>query len=113
MTNPGLGSIIKHGAARGFKFGLYTNGYMLTEKYLEQQQGVWDLDTLRISLYGYDTESYYNTTKSKKGFDIVKQNAITFSKLRNRLGKKVKFGFNYVVLPGQAKHIYKIIKFVE
>jgi dTDP-4-amino-4,6-dideoxy-D-glucose ammonia-lyase len=113
LTNPGLGSIIKHGAARGFKFGLYTNGYMLTEKYLEQQQGVWDLDTLRISLYGYDTESYYNTTKSKKGFDIVKQNAITFSKLRNRLGKKVKFGFNYVVLPGQAKHIYKIIKFVE
>ena len=113
LTNPGLGSIIKHGAARGFKFGLYTNGYMLTEKYIEQHPGLWYLDTLRISLYGYDAESYYNTTKNKKGFDVVKQNALAFSNLRDQVANNVKFGFNYVILPGQAKHIDKVIKFVE
>ncbi|MBF85736.1 MAG: hypothetical protein CL489_14870 [Acidobacteria bacterium] len=116
LTNPGLSSIIKHGAERGFKFGLYTNGYMLTDKYVEQHPGLWQLDTLRISLYGWDAESYYNTTKNKKGFDIVKQNAITFSKLRDELfvyKPRIKFGFNYIVLPGQAKHIDKVVKFVE
>jgi dTDP-4-amino-4,6-dideoxy-D-glucose ammonia-lyase len=113
LTNPELGNIIKYGARNGFKFGLYTNGYMLTNKYLEQNEGLWYLDTLRISLYGWDARSYYDTTKSKKGFDIVKQNAITFSNLRNQVAKNVKFGFNYIVLPGQAKHLDKIIKFVE
>jgi len=113
LTNPELGNIIKYGSKKGFNLGLYTNGYMLTKRYLEQNEGLWYLDTLRISLYGYDAKSYYETTKNKKGFDIVKQNATVFSTLRNQVAKNVKFGFNYIVLPGQAKHLDKIIKFVE
>ena len=51
LTNMKLGEIISHGKKLGYKIPLITNAHMLTPKHLTNQPGIWDLDSLRISLY--------------------------------------------------------------
>ena len=44
---------------------MYTNGYMLTPKYLEKNPEIFNLDSLRISFYGIDEAQYFDVTKKK------------------------------------------------
>ena len=48
---------------------LITNGYSLTENFVKRNPGIWKLDSLRLSLYGVDEESYYFITRLKKLFN--------------------------------------------
>mgnify|MGYP003319195473 CR=1 FL=1 len=82
---------ISYGNAQGFKMQMYTNGYALSEKFLEKQPGIFDLEMMRISLYGHDAESYYKVTKNKKGYDIVLKNIKNFCKLVEQNNSKIKF----------------------
>ena len=59
LTNMKLGEIITYGKKLGYKIPLITNAHMLTPKYLKMQPGIWDLDSLRVSLYGTDQESTF------------------------------------------------------
>ena len=43
-----LGEIITHGKKLGYKIPLITNAHMLTPRYLERQQGIWDLDSGKL-----------------------------------------------------------------
>jgi dTDP-4-amino-4,6-dideoxy-D-glucose ammonia-lyase len=52
LTNPHIGKIISYGNSQGFKMQMYTNGYALTKNFLQKQQGILDLEVMRISLYG-------------------------------------------------------------
>ena len=66
LTNPHIGKIISYGTSQGFKMQMYTNAYALSKNFLERQPGLFDLEVMRVSLYGYDSESYYRVTKNKK-----------------------------------------------
>ena len=71
LTNPKLGSIIKTGSDRGFKLPLITNAYSLTDSFVKKNPEIWLLDSLRISLYGHDDQSYKDITQLDKSFKSI------------------------------------------
>jgi dTDP-4-amino-4,6-dideoxy-D-glucose ammonia-lyase len=112
LTNPGLGALVSAGAARGFKLSLYTNGFMLTPHLLNKQPGLWDLDSLRISLYGPDRLSTTRVTRHGKAFEQVRRNAADCLRLRNERRAATKLGFNFVILPGHAHQVLRIAELI-
>ena len=113
LTNSGLGDIISHAKSEGHRVPLITNGHMLTPKYLEKNPGLWDLDSLRISLYGTNEESTYFVTRNKKAYHMVKSNVVEFLKLRNEINPKLKFGFNYIILPENIDTILQLLDYIN
>jgi dTDP-4-amino-4,6-dideoxy-D-glucose ammonia-lyase len=111
LTNPYIGDIIAYGTSRGFKMQMYTNGYALSSNFLEKQQGILDLEVLRISMYGYDTESYHKVTKNSKAFDTVIAN------IKNLCQKEYKtqarLGINYIILPGHSRDLVPLFKLIS
>jgi dTDP-4-amino-4,6-dideoxy-D-glucose ammonia-lyase len=112
LTNPGLGELVRAGAARGFKLSLYTNGFMLTPHLLQKQPGLWDLDTLRISLYGGNAAEAARVTQHDKAYDQVRRNAAQYLRLRNERGAATKFGFNFVLLHDHADQVLDIVEMI-
>ena len=112
LTNPGIGKLVTSGSQRGFKLSMYTNGYMLTPQLLARQTGLWDLDTLRISMYGVNAESATAVTSNPKAFAQVVQNATAFLAARNERGSPLKFGFNFVVLPGRVEEVLALVELI-
>jgi dTDP-4-amino-4,6-dideoxy-D-glucose ammonia-lyase len=113
LTNPDIGKIISHGTSQGFNMQMYTNGYALSKNFLEKQQGIFDLEVLRVSLYGYDSESYYRVTKNKKAYDIVLKNLKDFCVQVPGTNSRIKLGVNWIILPGHSndvKYVFKMIK---
>tara|TARA_A100001391_G_scaffold7663_1_gene5086 strand:+ start:1955 stop:3211 length:1257 start_codon:yes stop_codon:yes gene_type:complete len=113
LTNSHIGKIISYGNAQGFKMQMYTNGYALSEKFLEKQSGIFDLEMMRISLYGHDAESYYKVTKNKKGYDIVLKNIKNFCKLVEQNKSKIKLGVNFIILPGHADDLIDVFNMIQ
>lgn len=113
LTNPHIGNIISYGNQKGFKMQMYTNGYALTERFLERQQGILDLEILRISLYGHDQESYYKVTKNKKGYSIVKENLKNFCRLVSQTNSKLKLGVNFIILPGHSQDLINVFQMIR
>lgn len=112
LTNDGIGEIVKYGSELGFKMSIYTNGFLLTPGLLERQKGLWDLDVLRISIYGIDEESTYNVTKNKKAFNRVINNVKEFLVLRDKNKSAVKLGFNFVILPGCSHQVLELAELI-
>ncbi len=108
LTNPRIGEMITYAKQSGFKIPLITNGYSLTENFLNKTPGIWDLDSLRISLYGVDKESYHFITRVEKSFEMVKRNSINFLLKRNINNKNLKFGFNFIIIPENIDQLLKI-----
>ena len=93
---------------------MYTNAYMLTEKFLNKNKELFNLDYLRISIYGTDKEDYIQTTKHLKGFDQVFSNIPEYIKLKNKIGSKTKFGMNYIILKKYKEKFQELIsKMIE
>jgi len=88
---------------------LITNGYSLTENFVKRNPGIWKLDSLRLSLYGVDEESYYFITRLKKSYSMVIKNSINFLKQRNEINPKLKFGLNFIVIPENIDQVLKIL----
>ncbi len=112
LTNFNLGEIITHAKSLGHRVPLITNAHMLTPKYLESQPGIWDLDSLRVSLYGTDQESTYFVTRHKKAYRLVKDNIIKFLKERNRKKSDVKLGINYIIIPENIDTIIPLLEYI-
>lgn len=113
LTNPNIGEIITHAKSLGHRVPLITNGHMLTPKFLERQSGIWDLDSLRVSLYGADEKSYFNLTRHPKAYKLVKKNIIEFLKERNRKKSDVKLGLNYLILPENMHTILPLLDYIN
>ena len=113
LTNPKLGKIIKKGSDMGYKLPLITNGYSLTENYIKKNPEIWLLDSLRVSLYGHDEESYKNITRLDKSYKIVKKNMINFLKSRNMINKNLKVGFNFIILPENYKDLKNVLSLIR
>ena len=112
LTNFKLGEIITHAKSLGHRVPLITNAHMLTPKYLKSQPGIWDLDSLRVSLYGTDQESTYFVTRHKKAYKLVKDNIIDFLKERNRRKSDVKLGINYIIIPENIDSILPLLDYI-
>ncbi len=113
LTNPNIGEIISSAKKNNIKVPLITNGYSLTENFIKKNPGIWDLDSLRVSLYGVDKSSYNFITRVEKSFEIVKRNTISFLKLRNEINKNLKFGFNFIIIPENVNQLNGIITFIK
>ncbi|MEV0695696.1 dTDP-4-amino-4,6-dideoxy-D-glucose ammonia-lyase [Streptomyces sp. NPDC050388] len=112
LTNPGLGSLISRAAERGFSVSLYTNSYALTEHALRRQPGLWRAFSIRTSLYGTDEEEFRTTTTRAGAFERVTKNIQDFLRLRAERHEPVRVGLNYVVLPGRAARVVKVIEYI-
>ena len=85
----------------------------MTESFLEKNPGIWDSDSLRISLYGVDAESYEFITRVRKGFKQVYNNTISFLKKRNQINKNLKFGFNFIIIPENLHQLLQIPELIK
>ena len=110
LTNPKIGKLISDLSDEGFKSSMYTNGYMLTEKFVNKNQELLDLDYLRISIYGTDNNDYLSTTKHPKGFEQVFNNIPNYIKLKNSKNSKTKLGINYIIL---KKYTEKLVTLID
>tara|TARA_B100000212_G_C27363033_1_gene529098 strand:- start:80 stop:1576 length:1497 start_codon:yes stop_codon:yes gene_type:complete len=113
LTNPRLGKIIKKGSDLGYKLPLITNAYSLTEGYIKKNPELWLLDSLRVSLYGYDEESYKKITQLDKSYKIVKKNVVNFLRSRNENNKNLKVGFNFIILSENYKNLKEVLLFIK
>jgi dTDP-4-amino-4,6-dideoxy-D-glucose ammonia-lyase len=113
LTNPGIGDIIEFASNHGLRVPLITNGHSLTENFVKKNPKIMRLDSLRVSLYGIDEESYEFITTVKKSYKMVKRNCINFLKKRNEENSKIKFGLNYILLKENYKNLPKLIDFID
>lgn len=113
LTNPKIGSIIHAASKKGFKVPLITNGYSLTEAFINKNPQIWELDSLRISLYGHDINSYKETTRVEKSFSVVQKNLLNFLRLRNKLNKNLKVGLNFIILPENMNNLIQVLEFIN
>ena len=110
LTNPGLAELIRFAAGLGHRMQLYTNAMMLTSRFLENNEGIWHLDTMRISMYGADDETAKLTTlRSGVGTRVI-ANASDLVRLKVQRRSNLRVGFNHVVQSGQVKHLGKIAR---
>ena len=112
LTNFKLGEIISHAKSLGHRVPLITNAHMLTPAYLKKQPGIWDLDSLRVSLYGTDEESTFFVTRHKKAYKLVKDNIIKFLNERNKRGSNIKVGLNYIIIPEIIETILPLLDYI-
>ena len=113
LTNSKLGELATFSKSLGHKVPMITNGYMLTPDYIKNNPGIWDLDSIRISLYGTDNESTFFVTRHKKAYEIVRKNIIEFLKLRNDKNSKVKLGMNFIIIPENMDNVLKLIDYIK
>jgi dTDP-4-amino-4,6-dideoxy-D-glucose ammonia-lyase len=113
LTNVKLGEIITYGKNLGYKIPLITNAHMLTPNYLKRQEGIWDLDSLRVSLYGTDEDSTFHVTRHPKAYKLVKNNIIEFIKERNRRNSNLKIGLNYIIIPENIDTILPLLDYIN
>ena len=112
LTNPKIADIITYAKGKNIRVPLITNGYSLTKNYLLKNPGIWNLDSLRLSLYGVDDESYYFITRLKNSYKLVLKNTINFLYERNKLNPKLKFGFNFIAVDENIDQLNKIIDLI-
>jgi dTDP-4-amino-4,6-dideoxy-D-glucose ammonia-lyase len=112
LTNPLTNNIITYGAERGFNMQLYTNGFLLSDSYINKNPGVLDLTMLRISIYGVDDETTVNVTKNAKAYSTVLKN---IKNLLNRSDLKptTKIGINYILLPGKINEMFGLLDYIR
>ena len=92
---------------------LYTNGYALTENFVDKQIGILDLEVMRVSLYGYDDESYYSVTKNNKSYKMVFKNLQNFCKRMSESDKPLRLGVNWIILPGHSNDLKKVFRMIK
>ena len=108
LTNPGLAEVVRFAVGFGHRMQLYTNGMMLTSRFLGKNEGLWHLDTLRISMYGADDETAQATTSRTGVASRMIANAKSLVRLKTKRGEKLRIGFHHVVQSGQVSHLRKI-----
>ena len=113
FTNPKLGEIIKYATEKKIKVPLITNGHSATKKILEKNPEIFMSNSIRISVYGYDEQSYGFITRNKSSYKTVIKNCIDFLNLRNIINKELKFGINFIILKENFKYLDKLIKIIE
>lgn len=106
-TNKYISDIILNIKRLGLQAEMYTNGYNFTNNWLDLHLGINLLDKIRFSIYGYDADSYKQTTEHARGHTVL-------DKVENFLNRSsMPVGLNFVVLQGQLDKFSKFIDWVE
>jgi len=113
LTNPYLNQIIKLLNDNNFNSALYTNGYMLTKKYLEKNLEISNLSSLRISIYGVNQNSTAKITQNSKAFGMVDKNIYDYLEFMSSTESKTKFGFNYVIVKENINDVINLFKNIK
>ncbi len=113
LTNSKLGEMISHAKSLGHKLPMITNGYLLNNNYIKENPGIWDLDSIRISLYGVDQKSTYFITRNKNAYNNVKNNLINFINKRNLINPELKIGLNYIIIPENIKDLIRLLDYIK
>ena len=113
LTNPKISELIDYLKFKKFNASMYTNGYMMTPKFMEKNPAIFDLDSLRISFYGIDDNKTFNVTKKKQAFKIVTNNIINYLKLKEKKNSKTSFGINFVILQNGSKDIIDLFSLIS
>jgi dTDP-4-amino-4,6-dideoxy-D-glucose ammonia-lyase len=108
LTNPGLADVIRYAAGFGHRVQLHTNAMILTARFLARNEGLWHLDTLRISMYGADDATAQLTTSRAGVATRVMANAKDLVRAKSERGERLRIGFNHVVQSAQITHLRKI-----
>jgi len=111
LTNPLTNNIITHGAEQGYNVQLYTNGYLLSDRYCNDNPGIFDLGALRFSIYGVDQKTTFAVTQNDKAFNTVQENIVNF--LNRPELKETNVGLNYILLPGKTNEIYGFLDYIR
>jgi dTDP-4-amino-4,6-dideoxy-D-glucose ammonia-lyase len=113
LTNPKNGEIIEYLKRKNFNSSMYTNAHMLTPKFLEKNPEIFNLDSLRISFYGVDSEQTTNVTKKKNAYEIVTANIENYIIQKYKKKSKTSFGLNYVILKDREDDLIKLINIIS
>lgn len=113
LTNPKIGSLISHLKNKKYNSSIYTNAYMLTDKYLSRNSEIFNLTSLRVSFYGVDEKKTFEVTKKKNAFNIVSKNIKEYLKAKNQKKSQTKVGLNFVILKNQSKDVINLIKMMS
>ena len=113
LTNTRINDILAHESINDIKIPLITNGYNLTENFINKNPNLFNLDSIRVSLYGFDEQSYFNITRNKKSFQMIKQNVVNLLKKRNEINKNLKIGMNFIILRENMNFLNKVIDFIK
>jgi dTDP-4-amino-4,6-dideoxy-D-glucose ammonia-lyase len=108
LTNPGLSEVVRFAARFGHRMQLHTNAILLTPRFLDKNDGLWHLDTLRISMYGADNETARMTTSRAGVASRVIANAKSLVCAKSERVEKLRIGFHHVVQSGQVTHLRKM-----
>ena len=113
LTNTKINDILGDGLIDNIKIPLITNAYNLTKNFIEKNINLMKLDSIRVSLYGWDEQSYFNITRNKKSFQMVKQNLTELIKKRNEINKNLKIGLNFIILRENMNYLTDVIDFIK
>jgi dTDP-4-amino-4,6-dideoxy-D-glucose ammonia-lyase len=112
LTNRLTNDVIAYGAMKGFNMQLYTNGFLLSDSYIDKNLGILDLAMIRFSIYGIDAETTNNVTKNAKAYDTVLRNIKNLLN-RNDLKPTTNVGLNYILLPGKINEIFGVLDYIR
>lgn len=109
LTNNKFNEICKELGDGGYKARLLTNGFLLTDKFINKNDNLFSLDHIRVSIYGLTDDETFKTTKHSKAWNVVKSNLINYNKLSNKIPLKL----NYVLTPTNFRFLNKIINYID
>ena len=112
LTNPLTNDIIAYGASNGFNMQLYTNGYLLSNSYINRNKGLLDLAMIRFSIYGIDENTTFNVTKNAKAYTTVLKNIKSLLNRRD-LKSTTNVGLNYILLPGKINEMFGLLDYIR
>ena len=113
LTNTKINDILENVSSNDLQIPLITNAYNLTKNFLNKNPNLMKLDSIRVSLYGWDEQSYFDITRNKKGFQMVRQNLIDILKTRNEINKNLKIGLNFIILRENMHCLTRVIDFIK
>jgi MoaA/NifB/PqqE/SkfB family radical SAM enzyme len=118
LLNPDFVEINEYVRKRGWKTGMYTNGFLMTRNKMEEIYDKSSIDTINVSITGVSVKVYkefqgYGFKDVKKILDIVLKNIEEVIKLRNEKNQHTKIAVNYIITKNNLWHIRKYVRYMK
>jgi len=112
LTNPDLAALVGFAAEYGHRMTLYTDGMMLTPRFLSRNEKLWRLDTLCLSLQGAQGATARRTASQCGAATQVIANAKSLVRWKTGRGSTMRVGLHHVVKSGQISQLRNVARAV-
>jgi dTDP-4-amino-4,6-dideoxy-D-glucose ammonia-lyase len=112
LTNSKLTMLFEKLKAKKLNSSLYTNAFMMTENYLKKNQDFFNLNSLRVSFYGVNSEKTFKVTKKKNAFELVTKNIFNYLVMKNEKKSNTLFGLNFIILKNTSDDVIELLKLI-